>query len=590
MKSFLLALLILFSNIQAEARPVSQPLEADQAFEFSLIAKDNQTLIAQWDIAPGYYLYRARIHINAINPECTQFAPLLMPEGRSKTDPELGHYQVYEKNLSLLIPILHSTEPFITLKVEYQGCSEKGYCYPPVEKIVRVNTESHYFQPAQLLSIDLAPKPTTSINTQDKITQLLSAGNFAWTLLVFLGLGILLSLTPCILPMIPILSSIILGQKNLTPRHSLLLSFSYVLAMALTYAVIGIVFGLIGSNAQSFMQTPWMIGALSLLFVAMALSLFGLYELRLPAVLNDKIQDLSRHQRGGSYISAALMGVFATLIVSPCVTAPLVGVLGFISQSGSVALGGSALFVMGLGMGLPLMIIGATGGRFFLKAGPWMNQIKRLLGVLMLAVALSLLARILSPLIMIFLWALLAISTGVLLGAVSSSSNRAGKISKGIGLVFFVYGIALALNGLVGNTDPLRPFALKNQHSASALHFISVKTPSEVQEQVDQAQGKPVLLDFYADWCVACKLMDRTTFSDPSVQKRLSSWVILRADVTANDAQDTLLSKTYQVVAPPTLVFFNREGKYLPHATAVGEISATELLEVLNTVEQDQSP
>ena len=580
MKKILLSFLFFFSLTAAAS--TQQPLDVDQAFQLSLMAKDNQTLIAHWKIAPSYYLYRTRIHFYPANPEATRFGKPFLPNGINKTDPELGNYQVYENELSVVIPITESHENLLTLSIDYQGCSLQGYCYPPTKKVLRINLDGDYLQTVEPINLDLPETDSTQISKQDKITQLLSSEHPLWVLLAFFGFGILISLTPCVLPMIPILSSIIMGQKNLTRRHSLLLSLSYVLGMAITYAVIGIVFGLIGSNLQTILQKPAVIISFSLLFVAMALSLFGLYELQLPQSLSSRIQMISKNQRRGTYIGALIMGILSTLIVSPCVTAPLVGVLGFISDSGSMILGGLSLFMLGLGMGVPLLILGTTG-HLFLKAGAWMNRIKQLLGLIMLGVATVMLSRILPAKFIMLLWTLLALSTGLLLGAINTAMHLGDKLRKAMGLLFCVYGLALGFSLIAGNTNPLHPWVSEKPDSNS-LMFTPVKTIADVKQQVAAANGKPVLLDFYADWCVACKEMDRRTFSNPALQAELSHWILLRADVTANDEQDRALSKSYEVIAPPTLIFFNSQGQTSRENTLVGEISADELAQHLKEI------
>lgn len=579
MKNLLLALIILFTSpIIAESR---QPLGVDDAFQFSLMAKDHQTLIAQWKIAPGYYLYRERIHINPANPEITRFGRAWLPNGISKTDPELGKYQVYANDLKIILPISETTEKLLTLTIDYQGCSEQGYCYPPTEKVVRINLEGDYLEAVQALNIDLPPKATKA-NQQNKITHLLATQHPIWILIAFLSFGLLISLTPCVLPMIPILSAIIMGQKHLSRRHAFLLSLSYVLAMAVTYASIGVVFALIGSNLQTLLQKPPVIIIFCLVFVAMACSLLGLYELQLPAALRARLYKVSEQQKRGTYLSAAVMGLLSTLVVSPCVTAPLVGVLSYISSTGNLLLGGTSLFMLGLGMGAPLLIIGATG-HLIIKTGPWMERIKQLLGLIMLGVAIYLLARIIPATITMLLWSILALAAGIMLGSLNTATGFSSKINKGVGLGFCIYGLALMFSLIAGNTNPLHPW-VSNKPVADTPNFIRVKSLEAVKQHIAAANGKPVLLDFYADWCVACKEMDRITFSNPEVQQLLKSWILLRADVTANDDQDKSLSQFYQVVAPPTLVFFNSKGKNLSQQTLIGEVSAAELAEHLKEI------
>ncbi len=573
MKKLLAALLLLLSlNVLAATQ---QPLPVDQAFQLSLMVKDRQTLVAQWKMAPGYFLYRERIHFIPTCPEATRLGKAWMPKGIKKSDVELGNYEVYAHDLKVIIPIIDSTENLMTLSIDYQGCSEAGYCYPPTKKVFRVNLAGAYLQATSALKLNLPPPQPAILSKQDKITALLNSEHTLWILLAFFGFGLLISLTPCVLPMIPILSSIIMGQKNLNRHHSFLLSLCYVIGMAVTYAIIGILFGLIGSNFQIVLQKPAVIIAFSLMVVAMALSMFGLYDLQLPSRFSARLQNISGTQQRGSYLGAFVMGILATLVVSPCVTAPLVGVLGFIGERGSMVLGGSALFMLGLGMGVPLLIIGTTGHIFF-KTGPWMNRIKQLLGLIMLGVAIYMLSRLLPNTITMLLSILLSLASGIVLGALKSAHSLGDKFAKALGLLFCLYAVALSFSLIAGNTNPLHPWVSETPHN-QALYFVPVKTVAEVAKQVAAANGKPVMLDFYADWCVACKVMDRTTFSNPEVQRQLQAFILLRADITANDEQDKALNSFYRVIAPPTIVFFNSAGENMPEQMLVGEVSATEL-------------
>lgn len=581
MKRFLLLILWLFPlNIWA-AETIDQPDTTDVAFQFSAAAKDSQTIVGIWDIKPGYYLYRDRMAFTPLNPNVDRLGQPIWPTPNSVKDyPGTGKLAVYTGHLMIPVPVLNSADKTILVKVTYQGCSEAGYCYPPVSKTVQINLEGHYLEPVQPLSIDIAPitfSPTTPANP---ISQLFTQHNLFFILLSFFIFGLLLSLTPCVLPMIPILSSIIVGQSKTAHPRSFGLSLFYVLGMSITYAIIGIIFGYIGSTIQIFLQKPWIIILFSLIFIAMALSLFGFYELQLPEKFRNRLYLLGNRQKSGSYLGALLMGFFATLVLSPCVTPPLVGALGYIGQSGNATLGGLALFVMGFGMGIPLLVIGLFSVKLLPKAGPWMNKIKNILGILMLAVAIWMLARILPAWLTLILWALLSIGTAIALKTFSTATTPGAWIKKIIGLLLFAYGIVLIIGAFFGNTNPLRPLTFHK--TETAIHFISVKTIADVNEQlkIAQTQNQPVLLDFYADWCISCKQMDQFTFTNHEVQKALSAFRVLRADVSANDADDQALQQNFHVIAPPTLLFFN-QGKEIPNSRIVGEISSPEFLKQL---------
>ncbi|PHQ78268.1 MAG: thiol:disulfide interchange protein, partial [Coxiella sp. (in: Bacteria)] len=522
-----------------------QPLPFDQAFQFTATAKDYQTVVLQWKLAPGYYLYRDHFKIRAIKPGNMTLAPPILPQNYIDKDiPSVGRLAVYKQDMYIIQPIFNSNKQNITLQVHYQGCSENGFCYPPTSRVVSVDLANDYMIPVKGIKMDappehIAPAPTHSlthaINPQDKITAMLSGDNIWGIIVGFYIFGVLISFTPCVLPMIPILSSIIVDQGKISHMRSFLLSLTYVLGMAGTYAIAGIIFGSIGGSVQAAFQKPWLISIFTVLFIAMALSMFGLYNLELPAKWRNKLAHASDHQKRGTYIGVAVMGIFSTLVLSPCVTPPLVGVLAYISQTGSASIGGLALFVMGMGMGLPLLLIGAFGPKLIPHTGKWMVLVKNFMGVLMLAIAVWMLSRILSETIVMLLWGLLVIGCGIALGALTNSDGYAGHLRKAIGLVFFIYGIVLVIGAFMGNTNPLRPLVIHTSAKKQmVLNFTTVKSIADVNTQMtlSKNKNKPILLDFYADWCVACKEMDHFTFSNPKVQAALKGYVLLRADVT----------------------------------------------------------
>ncbi len=589
MKKLLFLILFLVPAVFAESQPV--PIPVDEAFQFSATAKDYQTIIGIWNIKPGFYLYRDRIHFSPITPKQNRLAQPLWPKPNTYKDfPDIGKLAVYTGNLRIPVPIINSTDKTIFLHVSYQGCSEAGYCYPPITKTVQINLAGNYMRPVSPLAVDIAPEMTMTTTTastklaQISPQQLLEHKNIFTILVTFLGFGLLLSLTPCVLPMIPILSGIIVGQQGQSHPRAFLLSVMYVLGMAITYAIAGIIFGFIGGTVQAAFQKPWVIILFSLVFVAMALSLFGLYQIQLPDRWRAQLAKISNQQKRGSYVGAAIMGCLSTLIASPCVTPPLVGALGYISQTGNAGVGGLALFVMGIGMGVPLLLIGAFGAKYLPKAGSWMNTIKIVLGVLLLAVAIWMLSRILPGFVSVLLWAALLFGSAVALPTFSSAKNKRQIVGKIIGVALFVYGIILVVGAFLGNNDPLRPWHfVRASHPINGLTFTPVKTVEDVQRQLQtaKAQHQPVMLDFYADWCISCKEMERFTFSNRNVQQALHRFRLLRADVTRNDDEDKRLEQYFHVVAPPTILFFDENGHEIPNLRVIGEMSARAFLKHL---------
>lgn len=606
MLSFFYSLFLLFSpSVLAQSPSAASPLSADKAFMLTVKAVQNHQVELHWSIAKGYHLYKDRFSF-ALDKNITQRSTIAIgkinfPAGVSKTDDILGTYEIYNNSVDIWVPFQGLTQSNnindVVLLVNYQGCSENNFCYPPIIKKVTVN-----FNDLTRMGI----QTNSFLSTQDKITHLLQQKNYFWVILAFIGLGILLAFTPCVLPMIPILSGIILGQnkKNLTMSRSFILSLSYVLGMSVAYALAGILVALAGSHLSADLQSPLVIIVFSLLFFVLALSLFGVYELRLPHFIQHKVLHLSHKQKSGSIIGATVMGALSVLVVSPCVTAPLVGVLTFIAQSGDVFLGSLALFSLGLGMGVPLIIIGTTEGKLLPKAGHWMNAVKAFFGVLLIMVSVSLLTRILTAPQGLFCWGLFFIVLSVYLGVGFSFAENASsvkKMAKAIGFVFALYGAMLIIGAGMGNGDFFMP--LKNTTGNSniptretttktGLNFQPVKTLSDVQKELAKAkiQGRGVMLDFYANWCVACHEMDKNIFSDKKVEELLrNQFVLLRADITDNDESDDALKKYYNVIAPPTVLFFNANGKELADQRLVGgDLTPESFIKLIESVEAAQ--
>jgi thioredoxin:protein disulfide reductase len=433
------------------------------------------------------------------------------------------------------------------------------------------------------------------VSEQDRIASVLANSGIWVIVAAFFGFGLLLAFTPCVFPMIPILSGIIAGQgPNITTRKAFVLSLVYVLAMALTYTVVGVLAGLFGANLQAAFQNPWVLTSFALIFVLLALSMFGFYELQLPSSLQSKLAEISNKQEGGTLIGVAIMGLLSALIVGPCVAPPLFGALIYISQTGDAVLGGVALFALSMGMGAPLIAIGTSAGKLLPRAGAWMDAVKAVFGVTLLGVAIFMLERILPPAVAMLLWGLLLICSAVYMGALSQLPQGASgwsKLWKGIGVFLLIYGALMLLGAAAGGKDtvqPLRGLAVGGAGGGVAeASFTRVKTVEDLDREVAKAGvlGKPVMLDFYADWCVTCKELERYTFSDPTVIAEMSRFVLLKADVTANDAEDqALMQGRFGIPGPPAILFFDTTGNELKGYRLVGFKSADAFVEHLRRV------
>lgn len=562
----------------------------DQVFRFAAYAKDANTIEVRWQIADGYYLYRQKFHFASDNPDIQLGAPGF-PQGKIENDNYFGTSEVYEHDVDALIPVTRNGDSTrFTLTATYQGCATKGFCYPPITKTVLLDLAT----PGSVAATVPAPaaQAAGAESQQGKLANLIRGSNLAWVFLVFVGLGLLLTFTPCVLPMIPIISGLIVGQgTQLTTLRAFLLSLTYVLAMALTYTVAGVLVALLGANVQAWFQNPWVLSVFALIFVLLALSMFGFYELQLPAALQTRLAERSNRARSGAFAGVAVMGVLSALIVGPCITAPLVAALIVIGEGGEPVRGGLALFALGLGMGVPLLIVGTSAGRLVPKAGAWMNVVKIVFGVLMLAVAIWFLSRVLPGPLTLVLWSALAIVSGVYLGALDPLTPAAGgwrRLWKGLGVLLGLYGLILLVGAALGGDDPLRPLARLHEtpsaHSSNSaltdatqagLKFTRIKSVEDLDRALASATAthKTVMLDFYADWCVSCKEMEHGAFADPAVQAALADSVLLQADVTANDATDQALLKHFGIYGPPSIMFF-RDGQELRASRVVGYMDA----------------
>lgn len=582
-------------------------LSPDEAFRFSAEIKDAHTLRASWKVAEGYYLYRSKLALSLVDANGVQLGVYEFPKGEVKQDPEFGAVEVYHHDFEVTLPLKRSSGAAgsLSLRAGFQGCADRGVCYPPMHKtlilplpvfdsLASASAESV----AEPLSAPVSPAAECSAQSaagfvemapksaQCEIVESLKQDSVGLTLLSFFGMGLLLAFTPCIFPMIPILSGIIVGHGHkITSGRGFLLSLAYVVASALAYTVFGVLAGLFGNNLQALFQEPGIIITFSGLFVLLALSMFGLFTLQLPGFMQNRLSDLSRKQHGGTLLGAAAMGALSALIVGPCVAAPLAGALIYIGQSGDALLGGLALFALGMGMGAPLLVIGASAGRLLPKAGGWMNAVKGVFGVGLLAVAVWLLERVVPATAVLLLWAVLFMVSAVYLGALDHLGEGVSgwrRLWKGLGLVLLVQGVLMLIGASSGGTDPWQPLrgfqADSGGRSATAntLSFRDIRSLAAFEKELAQAkaQGQWVMLDFYADWCVSCKEMERYTFSDQSVRESLRPMVALRADVSGHSEADATLLKHFGLVGPPAVLFFDPEGRERHAFRVVGYMEA----------------
>jgi thiol:disulfide interchange protein DsbD len=584
MLRMLLTLLLFFTMPWAHAALTEQPLPAAQAFAITGFMDTDKQLILQWEIVPGYYLYRDKLKITPEQGNQVALGKIDLPAGETKQDDLHGQFQSYTGVLVVKVPLKASTGK-LDITISYQGCSTHGFCYPPVKQTLQVNL-TNISGPTDLTDyLVTGDASLPDITDQGAVTRLLAGHHYFLILMSFLMLGILLAFTPCVLPMVPILSGIIIGfGKNITTRKAFTLSLSYVMGMAIAYALAGVVIAMVGSSIQVALQKPWVLVIFSIMFVLLALSLFGLYELRLPNKLQQHLVKWSGKHQGGTYLGVFMMGALATLVVSPCVSAPLVGVLAYIAQSGDVVLGGSALLALGIGMGLPLLLVGASAGKLLPKSGPWMEKVKHLFGLMMLGLAIWILDRILPPLVILILWAALLVIAAVYILQIRRSVKFWRYMHHGLGLVLMTYAVILMAGAVAGSTNPLHPFAGWHKAPATQVEFATVHSMDNLDQLLAQAKKdkKPVMLDFYADWCVSCVVMEHDVFNRPAIFHALSNFVLLRADVTDNDAFNQEIMKRYSIVAPPAMIFFNDNGAQLPHSEIVGEVDEKQFLGNIN--------
>jgi len=572
---------------------VDEILDPEIAFRVIADIDSNNELMLNWEIEPGYYLYKNKFSVTANSADLT-LGHYEFPKGKSKEDAAFGLVEVYYARSSVSIPfeIADASVKEFNLDVAYQGCKEDSVCYPPIKKTLVVSLPSSY--EAQRLNTDSgkAAVPTLLVSEQDSITQKLKDKSLLINILSFFVFGFLLAFTPCVFPMIPILSGILVGEGTRINRtRAMMLSISYVIAMALTYSVLGILAGLFSLNLQAASQNIWVLSFFSGVFVLLALSMFGFYELQLPSSWQSKLSSGQKEADRGTLKGAAIMGVLSAIIVGPCVAPPLAGALLYISQTGNALLGGLALFAMGLGFGVPLLIVGATSGELLPRAGLWMKNIKHVFGVVMLGVAIWFLERVLPESVTLILWATLFVTTAVFMGALDhmeSATTNWKRLCKGLGLIVLVYGIVLIIAAANGGGSVLKPF--NNQASVVQKETLSFKRISSLDEldkalSIAKSQDKHVMLDFYADWCVVCDEMEAYTFSDPVVHKTLQQVTLLKIDVTKNNDDDKAFLKQFELFGPPAILFFNKESVEIKSHRLVGFVKAKAFVKHIIEVE-----
>ncbi|MCU0951118.1 MAG: protein-disulfide reductase DsbD [Burkholderiaceae bacterium] len=552
-------------------------LPVDAAFVLETVADGPDRVRLRWTIADGYYLYRERMTATTTS-EQARLGALSLPTGKLKNDEFFGEQEVYYDELVATLPVSRAgTSEFqLPLKVTFQGCAEAGLCYPPETKTLNV------VLPAGAGTTASAGAPPGAsggfVSEQDRLAALIRDGSLWLVLATFFGLGLLLALTPCVLPMVPILSGIIAGQgENVTTQRAFALSLTYVLGMAVTNTLAGVAAAAAGSQIQAMFQQTWVIVLFALMFVVLALSMFGLFTIQMPSALQTRLTDVSNQQRAGTFGGVAMMGALSALIVTACVAPPLFAALAVIGQTGDLVRGGSALFFMSLGMGAPLILIGTSAGKLLPRAGAWMDTVKQLFGVLMLAVSAWMLARIVPDWAQLLLWAIPAlIGAWILLRQVRSRSAW-GWSGRAAGAALGIYGVVLLAGAGLGGTDPLKPIP-QLAGEQRKLEFKLIKTVDDLEREVADAAAvnRPVMLDFYADWCVSCKEMEKYTFTDAAVQAALANAVLLKADVTANDAADQALLKHFEIFGPPTIAFYGPDGAERANYRVVGFMKAPE--------------
>jgi len=578
-------------------------LPPNKAFTVDVKPKDARTLVADFTPAPSYYLYRDKISFAISGAPGVSIARVALPRGEMKSDPNFGDTEVFHQPFQATIALSRPQVREVTsvlIEARYQGCSEKGLCYPPAKKTFNLTlsavaergpstaarTPSDGAQaaaaransPPEEQGQALLPATEQPALDTGEAHQALRSGNL-WVIgPLFFALGVGLAFTVCMLPMVPILSGIILGQgQTMTRMRGLLLSCSYVLGMALTFTVAGVLVGLSGKNISAALQNPWVLGGFGAIFVVLALSMFGFYEIQMPSFIQSKAAAASNRLSGGHLFSVFSMGALSAVIIGPCAAPPVFAALAFVSRTGDAVLGGAALFAMALGIGAPLIVVGASAGALLPKAGPWMQSINRVFGAIMLALAIWIVSPVIPSAVQMLLWSALLIVSAIYLHAIDPLPQNASgfrKLWKGLGVIALVLGVALLVGALSGGRDILQPLADLRGAGAATINrppaFERVRSLRELQQRVDRAGGRSVMLDFYAEWCVSCKEMERFTFTDPQVKTRMERMLLLQADVTESTPEADELLKHFGLFGPPGIIFFSAAGRELERVRVIG--------------------
>ncbi|MCO7224655.1 protein-disulfide reductase DsbD [Pleionea sp. CnH1-48] len=635
MKNKLIPLLLLFVSITGFAEEKvdlkalfgqeDEFLQVDEAFQLSVNVFEKE-LIASWKVAPAYYLYKHRL---AYKIEHATLGMAFVPEGKPKTDEYFGDVEIYEKLLEISLAYSDVTQTPFKLTLEYQGCADAGLCYPPTTRIFSVDPST---QTATLLDDDeatrlfgssepaqestdtesTAAQPQSAdkpfVSEKDQIIGTLNDSSLIYGFVLMIVLGVGLAFTPCVFPMMPIISSIIVGQgENISTSKALALSVTYTQAMAIPYTILGMFVAALGAGATSFFQSaPFVIFAAAV-FCILAIGMFGFFEIQMPASVQNKLNNVSQNQQGGTYLGVAIMGALSGVVVSPCVTIPLIAVLTWIAQTGDSITGGVYLYGLALGMGIPLIIVGVGGSKLLPRAGGWMDAVKAAFGVIMLMVALYVSKHLIPDTIEMLLWAILIIVVAVYMGALRQVEQGWPHLWKGLGVVLLIYGTLILVGAAMGNTNPLKPIAsFKQPHVITEstpdepaktkkdyvdhAGFTLIKSSADLDKYIAQAkaENKTVMLDFFAEYCTACYEFAELTFPDPRVQKALENTILLQADVTKGDKLDLELMSRFKIFGLPSILFFDKNGKELSGLRAEGfEDAETFLLRIDAAIGED---
>ena len=562
----------------------------EEVFFPDVFPVDGNTVEIGIRIEPGFYVYKHRISAKSLSPGA-QAGQLELPKGKVKHDEFFGESEVYYGEVIGRLAIARATPEAMELELEvgYQGCADGGLCYLPQTHVMKVSLpEAGVVSDLSATAAPSGGTPAAPVSEQNRIAEIISGSPLWFVVAAMFGFGLLLAFTPCVLPMIPILTAIIAGEgDDVTPARGFGLAFSYVMGMAIVYTAAGVVAVAAGAQVQAAFNQPWVLSLFAALFVVLAIAMFGAFDLQMPSSIQGKLASISSNQKSGTVIGAFVMGALSSLIVTACVAPALVAALAVMSQSGDYFRGGVALFAMSLGMGAPLLLVGAAQGKFLPKAGAWMVAVKGAFGFMMLGLAIWMLSRFLPATLIMTMWAVLVFMAGVFMGGLTTltaESTVPQKLGKGFGGLAIIYGILLVIGAATGGSNPLQPLASVNLGSGDGqavashdeLPFQRIKTVADLDREIAtaSAQGKSVMLDFYADWCVSCKEMEAWTFTDAGVQAALSSTVWLQADVTANDAEDKALLDRFGVFGPPTIIFFGKDGQQRHGYEVVGYMKA----------------